>query len=274
MILEGLDKYAQSLLRSDPLRKPVFLRIISSLQLPEGSRGLDVGCGLGLQDLLLAEAVGNTGHVTGMDISESFLEAARQISRQSGLADRLTFRIGSWDQIPGDDEAFDWVWSADAAGYAAREPVRVVRELRRVIKPGGRLILLFWSSQCLLPGYPALEAELNTTRAGIAPFSPNADPGVHYLRCSGWMRAAGLVDIHADTFAHTVYAPLDKGVREALSDLFEMRWGTAEADVPAETWRAYQNLCSPASPDDILNNPDYCAFFTYSVFSGTVPANR
>ncbi len=248
------------------LREPVMGEIIQSLRLPVGSRGLDVGCGIGLQALQLADAVGESGHITGLDASDSLLELAREFARQSGLSERISFRQGDWNKLPFPDGAFDWVWSADAAGYAASDPVRVIRELARVVKPGGSVTVLFWSSQMLLPGYPMLEARLNATRAGTAPFEDKTPPERHYLRALGWLREAGLVDARAGVLAGSISAPLDQAGREALTALFEMRWGGAETDLPPEDWQAYRRLCRPDSPDFILNCPDYNAFFTYSVF--------
>ena len=65
------DAYIRRLAESNPLREPTLRSVIRSLHLPSGSRVLDVGCGIGLQALLLAEAVGSAGHVTGLDLSES-----------------------------------------------------------------------------------------------------------------------------------------------------------------------------------------------------------
>ncbi|HEX5942204.1 MAG TPA: hypothetical protein VFY66_07990, partial [Anaerolineales bacterium] len=58
------DLIIQNLLEANPLREPTLRSIIQSLQLPRGSRGLDAGCGIGLQAFLLAEAVGPEGQVT------------------------------------------------------------------------------------------------------------------------------------------------------------------------------------------------------------------
>jgi demethylmenaquinone methyltransferase/2-methoxy-6-polyprenyl-1,4-benzoquinol methylase len=51
-----------------------------------------------------------------------------------------------------------------------------------------------------------------------------------------------------------------------------MRWPGVEAGFSKEDWAEYQRLCMPESPEYILNQPDYYAFFTYSMFSGLVAA--
>jgi demethylmenaquinone methyltransferase/2-methoxy-6-polyprenyl-1,4-benzoquinol methylase len=221
----------------EPLRRPILQTIIASLNLPEGSRGLDVGCGIGLQALLLAQAVGPNGHVTGLDFCAPLLEMARTLTYQADMANRVSYQLSSWSQIPFAEGTFDWVWSIDSAGYAPDEPTATLRELARVVRSEGRLILGYWSSQCLLPGYPALEARLNATPAGVAPFRRNAKPAEQYLRTLGWMRAAGLQNIRVQTFVQTVSAPLETEMRNALAELFAMRWGTAEQDVSPEDWQ-------------------------------------
>lgn len=72
------DSYLQSLIATNPLQEPVMRRVVRALDLPPGSRGLDVGCGIGLQAVLLAEAVGAAGHVTGVDLSWVVREALQR----------------------------------------------------------------------------------------------------------------------------------------------------------------------------------------------------
>ena len=265
------DAAADILFSMEPLRRPIVQAMITSLNLPEGSHGVDTGCGIGLQTLLLAEGAGPKGHVVGIDFSPSFLEIARELARQAGLANQVSFQHGSWDQLSFDDSTFDWVWSLDAACYAPNDPLSTIHELARLIKPGGKLILGYWSSQCLLPGYPALEARLNATPAGIAPFRNDSPPAAHFLYTLDWMQQAGLVNTRTETFVQTHSAPLAPDLRKALAMLFDMRWGMAEHDISVEDWQAYLRLCREESPEYILDRPGYTAFFTYSVFCGSIP---
>ena len=267
----NLDAAANVLYRMEPIRGPIVESMIASLNLPEGSTGLDAGCGIGLQALRLAQAVGPGGHITGMDVSASFVDSARILAEEAGFTRRVSFQEGSWDRIPSNDGAYDWVWSMDAAGYAPDETITAIQELKRVIRPGGRLIIGFWSSQSILPGYPALEARLNATPPGIAPFTEDARPEAHFLFTLSKMRRAGLVNPRAATFTQTISAPLTSGIQDALTGLFAMRWDGAEMHIDPADWQAYLRLCRAESPEWILNNPGYYAFFTYSVFSADVP---
>jgi ubiquinone/menaquinone biosynthesis C-methylase UbiE len=265
-----MDTYAQRLAVSNPLSEAVIPSAIQALQLPPGSRGLDAGCGIGLQALLLAEAVGPAGHVTGLDLSPQFLVHAREIAEKAGLSERISFQQGDVNRLPFDDDTFDWAWSANCVGYHPAEPLPLLRELARVVKPGGGVAIIAWSSQQLLPGYPALEAQLNATSSGIAPFVKGKRPESHFLRALGWFRDAGLKEPTAQTFVGDAHAPLSDDMRSALMALLEMRWPGVQSELSQDDWAEYQRLCQPESPDFILDLSDYYAFFTYSMFHGRV----
>jgi demethylmenaquinone methyltransferase/2-methoxy-6-polyprenyl-1,4-benzoquinol methylase len=176
------------------------------------------------------------------------------------------------NDLPFEDNTFDWVWSMDCVGYAPVEPLPLIRELVRVVKPGGTIAILAWSSQKLLPGYPALEARINATSAGIAPFVRGKSPDKHFNRALGWFWVSGLEAPTAQTFVRTVHAPLSDDEHEELLALFEMRWPGVKAELTPDDWAEFQRLSQPESPNFILNLPDYFAFFTYSLFKGTVPS--
>ncbi len=266
------DSYLEKLILSDPLRKRVITEAIDVLRLPKDSRGLDAGCGIGTHTLMLAEEVGPEGHVTGLDISDTFLDYARRQAEVSAHGSRVTFERGDLTSLRFDENSFDWIWSMDCASVIAADPVRCLRNWLQALKPGGIIAVSIWSSQVLLPGYPSLEAELNATSAGIAPFTKNTKPERHPLRMRGWFRQAGLTDMHAGTLVETIQAPLSEDIRKAMISLFDMRWGEAREEVPPESWETYVRLTQPDSPECILDQPDYYAFFTYSMFTGRAPA--
>ena len=263
----GTESYIQSLLVSNPLREPTLRAMVRTLQLPQGSRGLDAGCGIGLQCLLLAEKVGFAGHVTGLDVSTEMLDYGREIVKEVGLSERVSFQEGDVTNLPFGNNTFDWVWSVDCVGYGP-ETVPWLRELVRVAKPGGIVAIAAWSSEKMLPGYPRLEARLGATSAGIAPFIQGANPERHFSRALGWFNELGLREVEAKVFACSVHAPLNDEIRNALVELFRQRWLNAATELSPDDLAAFQRLCLPDSPDFILNLPDYYAIFTYSMFLG------
>ena len=253
-----------------PLREPVLRSAIRTLQLPSGSRGLDAGCGIGLQAVLLAESVGPASRITGLDLSSEVLVYARDVVGKAGLSNMIAFREGDVNRLPFDDDSFDWAWSVDCVGYMPADPLPMLKELARVVKPGGSVAILAWSSEKLLPGYPLLEARLNATSSGIAPFIRGRRPELHFMRALGWFREVGLVELSSSTFAGNVHACLTDELYHALAALFQMRWRGVESELTKEDQAEYRRLCLPESQDFLLNHPDYAAFFTYSMFHGKV----
>jgi len=265
------DTYIQALLEFDPLREPLLRSVIQELRLPKGSRGLDAGCGIGLPALLLAEAIGPAGHVTGLDLSPAFLRYAEEVVRESDLSDRISFKEGDVSKLPFEDDSFDWVWSVDCVGYPVGDLLPLLRELARVVKPGGAVAILAFSSQCLLPGHPLLEARLNATCSGLGPHVRGKWPESHFMRALRWFGEAGLTEAEGGTFVGDVQTPLSDAISTALVSLFQMLWGEQQPEVSQEDWAEYQRLCQPESPEFILNLSDYYAFLTYSMFRGKVP---
>ncbi len=263
--------YMKHLQAANPLRESTIREIIKALQLPSRSNGLDVGCGIGLQCLLLVEALGSFGHVTGMDMNSEFLERGREIVKGAGLSEQISFEEGDIANLPFDDNSFDWVWSSDCVGYGPWEPLPLMQEMARVVNPGGIVAFAAWSSQMFLPGYPLLEARLGATSVGLAPFVPGKDPNKHFLRALSWFREIGFSDPKAEVFSKSISSPQNDEMRNSMIYLFESRWHEVESELEPEDRAEFQRLCSPDSPDFILDHPDYYGFFTYSMFWGKVP---
>jgi SAM-dependent methyltransferase len=267
----GDDESARLLELCHSLREGIVRDAVAALGLPAGSRGLDAGCGVGLAAFPLAEAIGQDGRVVGLDLSATLLARGEKLARAAGLAERVSFQQGDVNDLPFEDDSFDWAWSADCVGYYREAPFPALRELKRVVRPKGTAALLAWSSEQLLPGYPALEARLKATAAGLAPFARGMPPERHFLRAPAWFAELGLKEIRGRTFAGDVRAPLSDEAREALTALVGMRWPGAEEELGPEEREEFKRLTDPGSSDFILNDPAYYAFFTYAMFWGKVP---
>jgi len=265
------DSYIKTFLDSGPIRDPVLRKIIQDIHLPAGSEGLDAGCGIGLITLMLAESVGEKGFVTGIDIVPEFLQYGEKAAARSGVSGHVTFQKGDiLAGLPFSDHSLDWVWSMDCLGYLG-EIASILEELKRVVRPGGKLFILVWTSQLILPGYPVLEARLNATSSSYIPVQQERGMEGQFMRLPYWFKKAGLESIQGQTFVGDVLAPLSYGERTALQSLFEMVWGLPQPGESPEIRKEYVRLCTPGSPDYILDLPGYYAFFTYTLFQGTIP---
>ena len=255
---------------ADRLRGPAVASAVEALCLPPGGHGLDVGCGMGSQMEALVEASAPGGKVTGLDPQGEHLAAGRCLTDAAGISDRVSFRRGAAEALPFEADSFDWAWSVDCVGFIPGNPVEMLREMARVVRQGGTVALLLWSSQQLLPGYPFLEARLNGTRAGAAPAEPHWPPERHPLRALGWLTEAGLRGPAARTFLTDLASPFLEEEREALLALMEMRWGDPGEELPDADVATFRMLTDRSAPESIVDRDDYFGFFTYTLFWGRV----
>ena len=107
-----------------------------------GARVLDIGCGLGVIDLLLVREHG-AGHVTGIDIDQPLIDRARQATEQAGLSDRIDLQLVEPGPFPFADESFDVVFSKDAIIHIPDKPA-LYGEVLRVLRAGGIFAASDW----------------------------------------------------------------------------------------------------------------------------------
>lgn len=108
------------------------------LALADGARALDIGCGTGVAARALARRRGGALRVTGIDRSPDFIAAARRFAAEEGVAPE--FRVADAHAPPFADASFDAVVAHTLLSHAA-DPARVLAEARRVLAPGGRLVV-------------------------------------------------------------------------------------------------------------------------------------
>lgn len=106
--------------------------------LQPGETVLDVGCGAGIDTILAARAVGPTGRAIGLDLLEEMCERARGHAQEAGVAEWTEFVRGEMEDIPLPDSSVDVVISNGVINLSPRKS-RVLAEIRRVLRPGGRL---------------------------------------------------------------------------------------------------------------------------------------
>ncbi|HEY1258953.1 MAG TPA: class I SAM-dependent methyltransferase [Stellaceae bacterium] len=119
-------------------QRPATTRLAELAGLSGSERVLDVGSGLGGPSRFLAWRYGC--RVSGVDLTAEFVQVAQMLTRRTGLEDRVDYRQGNALDLPFADRSFDVAWSQNAAMNIA-DRGRLYREMRRVLKPGGRLAL-------------------------------------------------------------------------------------------------------------------------------------
>jgi ubiquinone/menaquinone biosynthesis C-methylase UbiE len=148
--------------------------MVDLLDVASGDRVLEVGFGPGVAlAALLTRAT--EGFVAGVDVSESMVRQARSRYAAAIAAGRLDIRVGDAISLPYDEAAFDKVCGTHVI-YFWRDPVATVRELRRVLRPGGILALAYQerpvAARALIQAgaklYGSGEVERVVWRAGFA----------------------------------------------------------------------------------------------------------
>jgi ubiquinone/menaquinone biosynthesis C-methylase UbiE len=116
-------------------------RLIADADL-RGASVLDIGCGAGGVDIALVRAH-QAGYVTGIDVEDTVLDSARALIAREGLAARIGLAKVAPGPLPLPPATFDVVVSKDSIVHIADKHA-LMREVSRVLKPGGRFIASDW----------------------------------------------------------------------------------------------------------------------------------
>jgi ubiquinone/menaquinone biosynthesis C-methylase UbiE len=222
-----------------------------------GARVLDIGCGLGDTTLRLAQEVGPTGEVVGVDVGERFVETARAEAKELGI-DNVDYVLAD-AQIGDLGEGFDYAFSRFGTMFFAG-PVPALRNIRSALAPGGRLCMIVWRrkldndwlhrGELVVDRYLDEPEETDEPTCGPGPFSmANADTVTEQLVHAGYEE----ISLRRHDHAYRMGDDLDGAISlvTALGPAGELiRLAGDEADkmrpqIEAELREAYAELERP-----------------------------
>ena len=124
-------------------------RVLERVGVAPGMRVLDVACGTGVLAIGAADAVKPNGSVVGLDLNPGMLAVANQ------KAPHIDWREGPAEALAFDEASFDAVVSQFGLMFFQDKPL-AIREIVRVLRPGGRFAIAVWDTLDRVPGYAAL----------------------------------------------------------------------------------------------------------------------
>jgi ubiquinone/menaquinone biosynthesis C-methylase UbiE len=175
---------------------------IRMLGIAAGERVLEVGCGSGAVARELARRVAPRGRVVGLDASAALLEVARELANDAGLSSLIEFQTGDCRALPFADASFDAALAVTTLSHVPNVE-RAIRELVRVIRPGGRVGVFDIDGDSFLISHP----DRAMTRRIVEAFSDDGLVNGWLMRSlAGVLRELGLWDVRTRGFM-----PLDTG---------------------------------------------------------------
>lgn len=213
--------------------------VFPTLNVRKGEKILDVGCGFGDTTIKLAELVGPSGQVVGIDCCDAFLEFAREDAAARALTNVSFIRGDAEIALP--TSQFDFVFARFGTMFFAN-PVAGLRNMRKALRPGGRMVHIVWRNRADNPWLSMAKQEVlrflpepgaGAQTCGPGPFSMAEESSVKMM-----MMSAGYEQVEF----RRVDAPVIIGANVADAVAFQLAIGPAgevfrEAGAAAEEKR-------------------------------------
>lgn len=179
----------------EPLFRPWADVLLEGVHLASGDRVLDLACGTGIVARRAKERLGDTGRVVGVDLSPQMIAVARAV------APSIEWREGNVISLPFDaTEKFDVVLCQQGLQFFPDKPA-AAREMRRVLAPGGRLIVATWRPVEEIPFFMALSRVAERHLGAVADQRHSFGDATALERL---LADAGFHDVHVETMSRTI----------------------------------------------------------------------
>jgi ubiquinone/menaquinone biosynthesis C-methylase UbiE len=223
------------------------------------SRVLDLGCGTGIVSRLLREQLGGAARLSGLDLNAGLLAIAKRV------APELDWHEGDAMSLPFADGSFDLVLSQQMLQFV-RDRIVAAREIRRVLVPGGRVLLSTWRPVREQPYIAALTAiaERHFGPSNDARWSFGDDASLRAL-----MTEAGFEDVRVEVVTRTDVAPLALLRLNVMAMGFDMS-GLSDADRDRE-FAAFDAEAAPVVAR-YARGEGFAAEMSANVLSAVAPA--
>ena len=194
-------------------------RLVADARLRSGMRVLDLGSGTGYPALLAAQTVGPSGNVTGIDLAEQMLEAARRKAASLKFSN-ITLKTGDVTTLPFEAASFDAITTRFCLMFLPEIP-KAVAEIARILKPDTWVAAAVWSAPEKNP-YLKIPIDGIKQFVELPPPDPTA-PGIFRLAKPGelasMLEQAGLANISEQEFLGDVRFPAADDYFSSLMDI-------------------------------------------------------
>lgn len=203
------------------------------LELDKARRVLDVGCGPGVDTVGMAAASNSDTEIIGIDIDEHMIREADAHAKDAGVSDRIVHVLADAYALPFDDASFDACRAERVFQNipANHDTDAVLGEMLRVLRPGGRIVLIDTDFATSSVDYPDTDFERKMMQFCATSLRPN---GLIARRFYRMLKAMGMRDVLANPYTVVVTDPGDAPFVDYLAErALEHEWITRKE---AETW--------------------------------------